>query len=548
MAPSSPRWPLTILLVAIVGVFHSVVGFGFVWDDHLLLLGNALLNAPSSLGDFFSSHLWAHTPDPDAEGGYYRPLLLLDLALTQSIAGFSPGAFHLHGLLWHLVAVLGVFRLLWVIIPTPWAAATGAALFALHPVQVESVSFISARNDPMAAAMLVWALILLSQSAPRRPALIGGCVLTMAALLSKESVILAPVLLALVCRARGAGWGTLHAHLSVVAGIGLAVGLRAMAGVGLPGQVDADHLLGAAGPAAAHYADRLLWPVDMAPMIHLAWPPPVPWSALSIAAVVCGVFLFYGRRHAGIGLAMALAGMVPALAGVAQSGIVVDRYLYLPMVGFGLMVAAGTARLPRRYIGFAGLTGALAILSVLHLPSWQDDDALWPAAMNRAPSGYAAGAYGRWLEDEGRMEAAAEAYSQAVQPPRPFELGCYNITRIYLAIGQAQGAVVAGQSALQAGCPRSPELVAPLAVALAITGEWTAAEQEAKTVGQDPTGKALLVRLGARAREGDLAPLKAEMLASGEQAPQLLGQVLSLIAFSGEQSKARGIHRELTAP
>ena len=541
MAPSSPRWPLLILLVAVAAIFWPVLGFDFLWDDHLLVLQSRLTGSIGDLSAFFTTDLWASTPDPDPDAGYYRPLLLLDLALTRSIAGLDAGAHHLHGLVWHLVAVAGVFRLLRAIVRVPWAAATGTALFALHPVQVEAVAFVSARNDPMATALLVWSLLFLSRKAPCTKALAGGGILALAALLSKESVLLAPLLLPLVCRARRPDWGAPKSHGVLLGAVGTGLGLRALSGVGLPAQADIAHLLGALWPSLCHYLDRLLWPVDMAPMIHLGWPPPTPVLAGAVGIGLLIALGVVGRRRAGLGLGLASLGLAPALAGVAHTGIIVDRYLYLPMVGLALVVAAIAARLSLRHVGFAAVAGSLALLTGLHLPTWESDDTLWAASMARAPSGYAAGAYGRWLEDEGRLEAAAEAYMQAVQPPRPFETGCYNITRIYLALGRPAEAVRAGTAALHSGCAHSPELVAPMSVALAITGDWKAAEALAGSVGRDPTGKAVLVRLAARARAGDFEPLRAELVTAGPAGSRLIGLVSDLIAFSGEPGRAAAV-------
>jgi len=98
---------------------------------------------------------------------------------------------------------------------------------------------------------------------------------------------------------------------------------------------------------------------------------------------------------------------------------------------------------------------------------------LWQAAIERAPSGYAKGALARWLEDQGMDDDAAFWYREAVlQPPMPFQESCFNVTRIHLKRGQPQQAVRVGQEALTAGCDASPELVAPLALAHALSGEW----------------------------------------------------------------------------
>jgi hypothetical protein len=302
------------------------------------------------------------------------------------------------------------------------------------------------------------------------------------------------------------------------------------------------HLWGALGPTLAHTADRLVWPLELAPMVHLGWPPPMPWVGAGVGLGLLGLLFIIGRRRAGLGLGFALLGLAPALAGVAHTGIIVDRYLYLPMVGLALMVAAAAARAPRRHVLFALVSATSLLLTAAHLPTWDTDQTLWRSAMDRAPSGYAAGAYARWLEDEGKLEQAATYYGQAVMPPRPFTTACYNISRIHLALGRPDMAVTAGQTALEAGCEGSPELLAPMALAMALTGDWAAAESTARSVGDDPTGKAVLVRLAAAARRGDLAPLHGEMEAAGSPAGEgLLNQVARLIAFSGEPGKAAAV-------
>jgi len=555
MASSSPRWPLLILLVAVAAVFQQTWGFDFIWDDHLLVVENQSTANLADLSAMFSADLWEGTPDLDGSTGYYRPLLLVDLALTRAIAGLHPGAHHLHSLLWHLLAIVGVYWLLRAIIDVPWAAATGAAVFALHPVQVEAVAFVSARNDPMATALLVWAVLLLSGKDPRIRTLLGGAVLALCALLCKESVILAPLLLPLVCRARGPDWGARRSHLVLLGAMGAGLALRWNAGIGVPAQADAAHVAGSILPTLAHYSSHLIWPVNLPPVVHLGWPPAVPWVPAGITAVLAIGLALWGRRHVVLGLGMAGLGLAPALVAVAHTGIIVDRYLYLPMVGLSLVVAGAAARFPRQPVGFGLLAGGLAALSLAYLPSWQGDDALWRTTMNRAPSGYAAGAHGRWLEDHRYLKAAALAYGRAVEPPRPFPESCYNITRIHLALAQpgniasvraqAALAVGAGRKALQAGCARSPELVAPLARALAITGDWAAAETEAKTVRQDPTGWAIVVRLAARARVEDLAPLRGELATAGEQGQKLIDLVTGLIAQSGESEKAVWLRAQL---
>jgi hypothetical protein len=182
---------------------------------------------------------------------------------------------------------------------------------------------------------------------------------------------------------------------------------------------------------------------------------------------------------------------------------------------------------------------ALAVmvaLSMMQVPVWKNEATLWKASIERAPSGYAKGALARWLEDQGMNEDAAHWYREAViQPPRAFHESCYNVTRIHLKLRNPARAIEVGREALDAGCEASPELMAPLALAHALEGEWTAAMGRAEGIESDPTGKAVVARLAAAAALGDLEPLRR---AATEQGPQLVDQVFMVLTRGGADTES----------
>jgi protein O-mannosyl-transferase len=539
MSPLDPRLARVLLLIAIFAVYMPLMSGGFVWDDHLLVVENQLTGSLANIPQMFMTDLWSATPVPEAEPGYYRPLMLVDLAITRAIAGLNHHAHHLHNLLWHGLAVILLMRLLEHLLKDRLAAVLGAAVFALHPVQIEAVGFISARNDPMAVAWLLVALLLLSPERPGTKALLLGAGASAAAMLSKESVVFAPLLLAFAARARWGGWGTRGAHVAVVSGFAVAIGCRVVANVGWPAQADLAHLSAVGAPSLAFYLEKLVWPVDIAPVIHFGWLPAVPWFRGIMAMALLALLAAAGGPFARAGLGFALLGLLPAWAAVAHVGAVVDRYLYLPMVGIAWAVAAVAQRPIPRKVVFVVL-GALTLLSMRQVPVWKNEATLWRAAIARAPSGYAKGALARWLEDQGMDDDAAHWYREAViQTPRPFHESCFNVTRIHLKRGDPAAAVAVGQEALDAGCAPSAELVAPLALAHALTGEWSKAQQLAATVGQDPTGKAVIASLAASVALGDAGPLQAAMNgATPEQARRLKAQVMQVLTAGGAEVDA----------
>ncbi|MCB9745295.1 MAG: hypothetical protein H6741_08910 [Alphaproteobacteria bacterium] len=555
-ATRDPRPGVLLLLAFLVGL-PGLAG-DFVWDDKLLVLQNSATASLSNAASWFTHELWAGTPVAEDSAGYYRPLFLLDLALDRALGGLSPGLHRAHSLLWHLLAGGLLWRLLRRVGFEAVAAATGMALFLLHPAQVEATQFVAARNDPMAAAWCMGALLLLTR-APLSPLrLLGGAACALGAALCKESALLLPGLYAFVELARvgpqeapgqarvgGYALGAWAGHGALLLGLGAYWALRTAAGVGWPAAFEPGALLPRLPYLLGHYADTLLWPVNLAPGASLTWPAATPWGALLIAGLwgVTAPLLLGRRALAGLGFA-ALA-FAPALAGVARTGVLADRYLYLPMVGLALLVAAAAQRGSPRGAGALLLTVLLGVNSLRAMPTWLNDLTLWHVAAERRDTPYAWGALAKALQREGKLDAAAHANRQALDADPPFPHACFNATRLHLDRGEPGAAVENGRFALARGCEPSPELLAPLAVAEASVGQWEEAEVTASRVGQDPTGLAVIVRVAAAARHGELGPF-TEAVGQGDPAA-LAGQVRWLLEQSGEAEAAEALMGQLGA-
>ncbi|NOY25106.1 MAG: hypothetical protein GXP62_04450, partial [Oligoflexia bacterium] len=258
VGPPWARWAGLAILLLVLAAYLPLLGAGYVWDDQDLILKNTAITSLSNWPQLFSQDLWAGTPLAGDGSGFYRPLVALSLAFDHALAPGSAAFAHAHSLAWHLLACL----LLWCLLRRSVGvvgAAAGLPLFALHPVQTEAVAWISARNDPMAAALLFGALLLLDRDRPSPGALLGGAVLLLAALLAKESALLAPAMLALVAVARTGRPGRLRSHLAVLLALCIYAALRTWAGVALPPRADLLHIEAAAPPALAHFAQDVLW-------------------------------------------------------------------------------------------------------------------------------------------------------------------------------------------------------------------------------------------------------------------------------------------------
>jgi protein O-mannosyl-transferase len=519
-------------------VFLPSVGFPFVWDDQSLVVDSKVIAGP--IGEAFRRDLWATTPSTDDAGsGYYRPLLLVDLFVDRLLFGLAPWGHHLHSVLWHCVSVMlagslfsGRYRS---------AGFAGAAVVALHPVQVESVAFVSARNDLMAATFVLGALL-----AFERGRLFVGGLLTLCGLLSKELVLVLPALAVVWLAGRVANRRVIASAIACVCALAVGLAMRAWAGVSF-GDAPTS---GVALEGAAHLVAKVFWPVGLTSALHLGWATSTPWWSLVLAAIGSLVALRFGLIRPLVFFAVALA---PALVGVARAGLVSDRYLYLPMAGVGWLVAALLARFSERFVRAAvlGLLTAGAVGSSLQLRMWKSTDVLWTETIRRTPNAYAYGSYAKALELQGRLDEAAELYARATQPPQPLPHSCFNIVEIHLKRADLQSAVKEGERALGAGCERSPEILGPLSLAYAMSARWDDAERVANELrtrpGGDPTTKSDVVLLAVAAHRGDLAPILSEIAAKPEQRAAIVDSVATVLTFGGDPARADTV-RALRSP
>lgn len=417
-----------MIAVLVAAAFWPALQAGFLdWDDQLTVVDNPKLAAPPgelvgwAFGTFFMGH--------------YQPLSWLSLALDRAIWGLDPLGFHLTNLLLHLVNSLLVLALVLAVLERIGAAlqprprlllATAATLFwAVHPLRVESVVWVTERRDVLSAALLLAATWVYLRAAARAgrgaipvlsPAGSAIAVLFAASLLAKAGgVVFVPALLLLdlllrrVERHDVAAWRPLVVEkLPLLALSAVAVGLAPLAQDATAAMV----------PWSVHpLADRLLvmifgtcyyllrpwftWPLS--PLYELPVPigpeRPLFLVALVLFAALCltGALLLWRRRHRVLAFwALYLLPLLPVL-GLFQSGpqLVADRYSYLPGAvlagGVAVFVAARLAASSRRDRRAALVVAALCVALLAaatcrYALAWRDTAGLWQHALAVVPS------------------------------------------------------------------------------------------------------------------------------------------------------------------
>ena len=186
-------WAVLLALVPLA-VFAPTLAFGFVtWDDPLYVLDNPSVASPRLL----SLELW-FTP----RVGYPVPLPMLSYVLNHALHGTAPFGYHLVNVLLHALNVLLAARVLERAgLPRAWARV-GALVFAVHPLVVEPVAWVTGRKDLLATAFALGALDFWLRAPVRRRDDLVGLGLFAAAALSKPSVWALPLLLAFIPSAR----------------------------------------------------------------------------------------------------------------------------------------------------------------------------------------------------------------------------------------------------------------------------------------------------------------------------------------------------------
>lgn len=491
------RGALRLLILATVLVFGPLVRAGFVFDDAELVAHNRWTDQWSAIPRAFAHHLWASAPSGGESGPYYRPLMLVSLVLDKKLLGGSAAASHLHSLAWHVFCISMLARLL-AGLGRPGAAALACAVFALHPVMLEPVAFIAARNDILACAALLGVFVLLE---PRDagPWRVGAAALGMlTALLCKESALAGLPMALVLDRARYGRFGPPGRYLALLAAVAAWVGLRAMADI-TPLSLD----LGGAARALGWYAGLLVWPIGGSPAAELAMAE-VPWERAITGLGLVMALAWRGGAYGRAGLAMALLALAPGIAGALSAGFLAHRYLYLPMAGLAIAVFAATpVRADRPLAAALGLLLALGSASELRI--WANNTAFFARAWSVSPSPRNACGVFKALEREGSDEDPTPWLRLGLEPP-PSETCCFNATRWPLETGRPDLAVALGALAIHNGCALSPELIAPMSMALALTGDWDAAERYAGAMEEDPWGYTPVVRAAAALRRGEAAP------------------------------------------
>ncbi len=412
---------LFLLLLALVpysGILRN--DFTYIYDDKAQIIDNPYVHTFGHVREVLTTPVWSFA-GTSGMTNYYRPVMTLGFLLCYQAFGPSAFGFHLVSLLLHATVVLLIYLFAARLLRNHDAAFVAAALFALHPVHVESLAWISAVTDielTLFYLLAFWCYMQLDEAGNGRRLLMqiatAGCYFL--ALLSKEQALTFLVMamiyehfyredrlqttLAEKAGRYGLLWLVLLGYIVMrvrfigsfahaMVWVHLTKGEAVLSGFGLLGQ----------------YLGKLFWPAHLSAfyVFHASdsvFSAPVLAGLFALAlCVAVYAYLWRDARPASFGILWFICTLGPVLnARLMGSYVLADRYLYLPSVGFCLVAGWACAALwnnasPKHAVwrplmmAGAGVVAVLCVVRVVtRIPDWQDDITLISRALVSEPN------------------------------------------------------------------------------------------------------------------------------------------------------------------
>jgi protein O-mannosyl-transferase len=467
--PRNLVWCL-VLTAIVLAVYNPVAHNSFVnYDDEGYILQNEHVRA----GLTRDTVKWAFTTYDQAN---WHPLTWLSHALDCQLFGLNPVGHHYSSVILHAANAVLLFLLLQSATGFRWRSLMVAALFALHPVNVESVAWAAERKNVLSMLFFLLALYAYTWYA-RRPGVQRYMVVTLAfvcALMSKPQVVTFPFLLLLwdywplgrtggrsipeesaqLESAQKASFGWLLLEklpwLALVAASSFLTmkaqraggTVKALSLYSLPLRIESSLI------AYVRYLGKLFWPVNLVALyphptkLYSAWQVAAAAALLTVITVL--VLIARQRRYLAVGWFWFLGSLVPMI-GLVQVGAqaMADRYAYIPFIGLFVMLIwlAGdwiaASRQNRNssasWIAVSGIAVwiavpiaacllALAALTYHQATYWHDTESFWRRTIDLTQENYVAhDILGYYLTTQGRTEEGAAQFRDAlaIRPEDP---------------------------------------------------------------------------------------------------------------------------------
>ncbi len=484
-----------LIVISTLAVYWRVSCHGFInLDDPYYVVNNHYVN-----NGFSAERLaWAFQFSKAGDQSYWHPLTWYSHMIDAHLFGLDAGKHHIINVLYHAANAVLLFVLLAFMTGAVWKSAFVAAVFALHPVNVESVAWIAERKNLLST--MFWLLTLMAYFFyARRPGILKYltvAVLLALGLLCKPMLITVPFVLLLLDywplqrvrlregenRIFKAFWTRENLKLVYEKIPLFVISLTFMAATSLSLAAAKQNLTSQGVPMAlkiqnaftsyVKYLGKLMWPEDLA--VFYMFPASIPlWkviASLGLLTVITYLALLAYRRAPAliVGWFWFLGTLVPVI-GIVQGGIwpeMAERWVYVPSIGVYLALSWGIPGLVPSFRGkgralscvAAAILVALSVRAWLQLGYWKDDHALYTRCLEIDQRNFFAHyGLGIFYQDQGDHVSALHYYKQAlsVVPGNPAAL--FSIGNIHALSGDMEDAVAYYEKSLKI-YPWNPDL------------------------------------------------------------------------------------------
>jgi len=495
------------LAIVTFGIYAQVIGHQFITIDDLgYIEENPMVNRGVTLGGL----AWAFTT---FHSGNWHPLTWIAHMIDSQLFGIFAGGHLLVNALIHVANTLLVFWFLLGTTRARWPSALVAALFALHPLHVESVAWAAERKDTLSTFFGLLSLIAYVRytAAPSIGRYAWTAVTLALGLMAKPMLVTWPFVMLLLdywplgrfdltSRKEVATklWPLLREKIplfalvtasAVVTTVAQSRGGAVRTFEELPIALRLSNVL----VSYAKYLLLTFWPHDLA--VYYPFPEAgIPaWQIIGAALLLIGITafcLFQPRKHSGyliVGWLWFLGTLVPVIGLVKVGGqTMADRYFYIPSIGLFIAIVFGLADIAERRRVAPWLSAVvagvvllvLATLTNAQIHCWRDNFTLFEHALAVAPPSVAVeDSLGYALQRSGRLDEATAHFEKALQirPDDYMSLLNIGVTRFYQ--GRAPEAIEYAQAAIRsrADAPKAHDL---LGMALAMQNRNEAALDE----------------------------------------------------------------------
>lgn len=507
-----------LLVLAIGFVFAEAGDHPFIaFDDYSYIVENPVVHLGVSREGVTRAFTtpFQDTVDHDPYYANWHPLTTLSLQIDYALYGLEPGPYHVTNVVLHALASLALFLALTRLTGAMGRSAFAAAIFALHPLHVESVVWVSQRKDVLCGlwfALALYAYALHAERPRRGGPYVVVLVCGLLALLAKPVAVTLPFVLLLLDywplgrldgetrRRLPEGRLLLRALLekAPLFALSAAAAVVTLLAQRRGGAMDIGDLLpfwsrlANALVAYGSYLGDSFWPSGLA----IFYPHPVRGIALTQGAFLAAAslvsvtaafaWLADSRRYLIVGWLWFIGTLVPMI-GLVQVGAQAraDRYMYIPLIGLAIAVSWGAFDAGKRFRGsrtalpVAGVAAAviLAVTAHLQVRHWRDSVALFQHALSVTE--------GNWLIHDRladvhvraeRIDEAMKHYRLAIEALPGWSQPRFSLADVLARRGDLEGAIASYQRGLEIE-PDLPEVHARLGLALAIRGRGVEASR-----------------------------------------------------------------------